>query len=216
VTNSAAYFTGTRNFSIQQALLRLGLFHLREIVIAVAFKCRIFEGGGHEHLMRKLWRNSAGTGAFAKEIALLLEGDPENAFLCGLLHDVGKPVVLLALVDLERELRQKLRIEELLDTLDDLHATVGVMIADQLALPPQVKEAISYYTRYNEAPSYADEAKVICLANRLSKFSLESGEFDEQEFRNHPIFADLDLTDGEINTLLTKREKVIQFVDAFQ
>ena len=43
-----------------------------------------------------------GHRAYAKEIARLRRSNVEGAFLCGLLHDIGKPVLLQTLVDIQR------------------------------------------------------------------------------------------------------------------
>ena len=53
-----------------------------------------------------LFGDSPGVDAFAKEIARMRRANVESAFLCGLLHDIGKPVILQALADLQRDITQ--------------------------------------------------------------------------------------------------------------
>ena len=215
VSNSAAYAAATNIISLQQALIRLGMVQLREIVVAVAFKSRIFHVPGQEALMKRLWRSSAGAAAYAKEIAQLRRQDVEKAFLCGLLHDVAKPVLLLALVDIQRELHQKFDLGEVLASLEDFPMRVGSIIAEELAVPPQIRETMLYYSKYNEAPTFREDAMQICLADRLSQFVFSSDKPDESTFLNHPVFEDMKLTDEETGALLAKRDEVIKFVDSF-
>ena len=184
-------------------------------VVAVAFKSRIFHVPGQEKLMKTLWRSSAGAAAYAKEIAQLRRKDIENSFLCGLLHDVAKPVILLALVDIQREMHKNFDLGATLSSFGEFQTKVGEIIADELALPPHIKETILYYSRYKDAPSFAEEAMLVCLADRLSYFAFAPDKADEAAFRNHPIFDDMKLSAEEIDALLAKREDVIQFVDSF-
>ena len=54
----------------------------------------VFRVPGYEPVLNQLWRHALASGAFAKEIARVRRLNVESAFLCGLLHSVGKPALL--------------------------------------------------------------------------------------------------------------------------
>lgn len=48
-----------------------------------------------------LWEHAVATAIYAKAIAPTGRTAPEGAYLCGLLHDIGRPLVLHLLVELQ-------------------------------------------------------------------------------------------------------------------
>ncbi len=91
VANSA-FYGGARNIqNLNQAILRLGLNAVRSIVVATSMKnvCKKF--GLAEKL---LWEQLIGSALASNIIAKRTRfSDPEDAFIGGLLHDVGKLVL---------------------------------------------------------------------------------------------------------------------------
>src|SRR5262245_31222855 len=98
IANSAAYAGGVACGSLPQAVSRLGMPSITDIAVAVAVQGAVFAGDGCGELFAQLWRHSVMTAFFSKEIARTRRRSAEVAFLCGLLHDIGK-AVLLANVD---------------------------------------------------------------------------------------------------------------------
>src|SRR6185503_16029782 len=91
LSNSAAYGSTEPIVSLSQAIARLGLSIVSEITLAVALKGRVFSVARFDAQIRVLWVHSAGAGIWAREIARMRRRNVEGAFLCGLLHDVGRP-----------------------------------------------------------------------------------------------------------------------------
>ncbi|MEN8165476.1 MAG: HDOD domain-containing protein, partial [Acidobacteriota bacterium] len=92
VANSAAYVGAVPCSSLQQAVSRLGLQMITEIAMAVSVRGRMFGNPRCAELLAALWKHSVLTAWFTKEIARAHGHNVEVAFLCGLLHDVGKAV----------------------------------------------------------------------------------------------------------------------------
>ena len=103
VANSPLYRPQVPIVSLQQAISRLGLTTLREIVITVSMQSRMFNVPSYATEARALWQHAAYTAAYASNIARRCRRNAESAFLGGLLHDVSKPVLLLALADLQTQ-----------------------------------------------------------------------------------------------------------------
>jgi HD-like signal output (HDOD) protein len=213
IANSPAYMPRTPIASLQHAVAMLGVNQLSEIAVTISLKSGAVKIPGHEADIRQLWRHALASGAYAKEIARMRRYNVESAYLCGLLHAVGKPVVLKTITTIAADMHIPLDPGAVTSFLDGYHARVGSLIASEWALPPQVAEAIAYYRNYEQAPSHKQDAMMTCLADRLATYLLVPDSFDDSTLRDHMIFADLNLYPNDIDTLLSLKEKVLNLVD---
>jgi len=213
IANSPAYMPRNPIVSLQHAVAMLGVSQLSEIAVTVSLKNGAVKIPGYEAEIRQLWRHALASGAYAKEIARLRRYNVESAYLCGLLHAVGKPVVLKTVTTIAAELHVRLEPSAVISFLDGYHSRVGALIAAEWVLPSQVAEAIAYYWAYEQAPAHRQEAMMVCLADRLATYILIPDSFDDSTFRDHSVFADLNLYPNDIDTLLSFKEKVLNLVD---
>jgi HD-like signal output (HDOD) protein len=213
VANSPAYMPRTPIMSLQHAVAMLGVNQLSEIAVTISLKSSAIQVPGYEADIQQLWRHALASGAYAKEIARLRRYNVESAYLCGLLHAVGKPVVLKAITTIATELHIPLTPSVVLAFLDSYHSRIGIMIAAEWSLPSQVAEAIAYYWVYEQAPSHRHEAMMTCLADRLATYILVPDSFNDSTLREHSVFTDLNLYPDDIDTLLSLKEKVLNLVD---
>ena len=213
IANSPAYMPRTPIASLQHAVAMLGVTQLSEIAVTISLKSGTVKIPGHETDVRQLWRHALASGAYAKEIARMRRYNVESAYLCGLLHTVGKPVVLKTVTTIAAEMHIPLESSVIIAFLDGYHSRIGSLIATEWALPPQVAEAITYYGIYEQAPSHRQEAMMTCLADRLATYILIPDSFDDHSLREHSVFADLNLYPNDIETLLGLKEKVLNLVD---
>jgi len=213
IANSPAYMPRNPIVSLQHAVAMLGVSQLSEIAVTVSLKNGAVKIPGYEAEIRQLWRHALASGAYAKEIARLRRYNVESAYLCGLLHAVGKPVVLKTVTTIAAELHVRLEPSAVISFLDGYHSRVGALIAAEWVLPSQVAEAIAYYWAYEQAPAHRQEAMMVCLADRLATYILIPDSFDDSTFRDHSVFADLNLYPNDIDTLQSFKEKVLNLVD---
>ena len=213
VANSPAYMPRTPIASLQHAVAMLGVNQLSEIAVTVSLKSGAVKIPGHEADIRQLWRHALASGAYAKEIARMRRYNVENAYLCGLLHAVGKPVVLKAVTTIAADMHISLDPGAITSFLDSYHARVGILIASEWTLPSQVAEVIAYYWVYEQTPSHKQEAMMTCLADRLATHLLVADSFDDNTLRDHSVFADLNLYPNDIDALLGLKEKILNLVD---
>ena len=199
--------------SLQQAVSRLGTRALGEIAFAVSLQSRVFDAPGYKDEVRSLWGHAVGAAAYAKEIARLRRGNVEGAFLCGLLHDIGKPIVLQVLVDVQNETGLRADPAVASAIMEAYHTHVGSLIATEWALPPHVAESIAYHHDYLVAPTCGEAVMVTRLADCLSYHVLTPDIFDEDSVRLHPVLADLNLYPDDVEALLAKREAVLCIID---
>lgn len=145
--------------SLKEAIQRLGINTLRDIVWQVVAGMRLFRVKGYTGVMERLQAHSVFTGCMARLIAARAGIAAEHAFLCGLLHDVGISGTLIALVEGEKNLPE---LSTLLAAIDGMHAQAGGMIAKLWGLSPAIEKAIEQHH-----PSSAEIARAPALASVL-------------------------------------------------
>ena len=216
VSNSAAYAPKEPIVSLRQAVSRLGVGTICEIAISIAVKGRVFRVPGHQVQVRELWIHSAAAGVYAKEIARQVGGDVESAFMCGLLHDVGKPIVMQTLIDEVRSRTENPIPPQVMDAAtSEFHELVGSMMARRWGLPEWIVESISHHHEYTEAKEFAGKVMITALANELCYWALND-DCNEKDFpAEHPVVRDLNLTGSDVMALLEKRGRVLEVVEAF-
>ncbi len=223
IANSPAYMPRSPVVSLQHAVAMLGITLLSEIAFTASLKVGAFQVPGYEDEVKQLWRHSLATGAFAKEVARAKRMNVESAYLCGLLHEIGKPVVLRTTTTIAREQSSKWvkALATILDNkshvktlIEGYHTRVGVLIAEKWSLPKQVAEAIQYYGDYEHTTSFRQECMLTFVADRLASHLLTPEEMPEDSLRDHPVFAELNLYPQDIDKLLTTKEQVLTIVNA--
>jgi HD-like signal output (HDOD) protein len=218
VANSPAIRPKMPIISLQQAVSRIGMRQITEIAFAISVKAKVFQSESHIDIVHDLWRYSVAAGLFAKEIARQRRRNVESTFLCGLLHNVGKPVILDALGVLEKKSGRKLPRADVLLALDSYHTDVGSQLAQEWALPPQTVEAIRYHEKYQEAPTFGEVTMTVNLALHLAKLAIESTEESWEEdlsaLQGLQVLEDLNLYPNDLQKLVDLTERIRETVEA--
>ena len=163
VVNTPAYAAATKLVSLDQAIGRLGFVTIKQILLVVASQARVFRVAGFETEVRATFAHCLATALYASEIAKHRKRLGDEAFMAGLLHDIGRPLLMQALVDLHREERLTLDPESAWPSVAAAHARVGGALADRWGLPPRVAEAVR---RHHSADN--ELSHLVALADRLA------------------------------------------------
>jgi putative nucleotidyltransferase with HDIG domain len=214
IANSPAYMPRSPVVSLQHAVAMLGMTLLSEIAFTASLKSGAFKAPGHEEDVKRLWRHSLASGAFAKEVARMRRVNVESAYLCGLLHEIGKPVVLQTATALAQAQCPTVEKSILYGWIDGYHSRVGTLIAEKWGLPKQVATAIQYYDDYDHAGSFRQECLLTCASDRLASHLLAPEDLPEESLRAQPVFAELNLYPNDIDQLLTTKDQVLAMVNA--
>src|SRR5262245_50827865 len=164
LANSPLYAPKVPIVSLQQAVSRLGMLKIREMALLVSCHAKVFRVPGCEARVRAIFKHSIAAAAYAREIARLRRWNVEEAFLCGLLHDAGKPVLLQTVVDVGKELGLGVEMGLVEDILDDAHAAVGGRMVTGWKLPERIGETITCHHKPEQAQSAAQTAMMTCMA----------------------------------------------------
>jgi len=183
IVNSAMYCFEREVSTLSHAITILGLETVRSILVAAAVQ-QIFPSGSarSKDLTTQLfWEHSLGAATAAKVIAACT-GYPivEEAFTCGLLHDIGKMALQKNRSMLYREILSEVYRGEATfhdaeqQTFGFTHAHVGALLAQKWHFPQQLVEATLYHHDCLAAPRHRTLAAIAALAD-ASMIFLEVG-----------------------------------------
>lgn len=214
VVASPVYSGRSQIVSLQQAVARLGVQKIREIALAIAFRVGVFKLKGFEGEISALFQHSVGAAMFAQEVARVTRRNVEDAFMCGLLHDVGKPVILQALVAILHEQRLRVPAAAVVAALGPLHCDVGGTLAESWGLPEAVEMSIRHHHSSTAPDAHVTGVRITALADELSRHAFEPERLPEAELRGHPALAPLELYPDMLDKVLSKAESIRQAAGA--
>jgi len=153
----------------------LGFAEVKALVLATSV-VRIFRGARKTSEVtlnpEYLWRHSLATGIAAREIAATVGMEAqEDLFTAGLLHDIGKLIMVLfmqkelwTVVRTAREQRIPMTQAEI-QKLGFTHADVGRVLLQRWQLPPRLQECVASHHAPEESSNYARDVAVVHLAD---------------------------------------------------
>jgi putative nucleotidyltransferase with HDIG domain len=208
IANSSLYAAPVPLVTIPQAVARLGISKIREAALLISCKSRVFRGTSDT--VRRLFKHSIAAATFAQELARMRRWNVEEAFLCGLLHDVGKPVLLQTLEDLQRDLGVSLDGESRDFAVQASHAAVGEALVKHWKLPARLGETILYHHDPASAPNCAQTAMMTQLADELAHVALGESARGDAGVRRHPVLEPLNVYPEELDALLARKDQVVE------
>jgi putative nucleotidyltransferase with HDIG domain len=149
IANSAFFSVRGKVGSLRAALVNIGIKAVRHIILTAT----LLETMGQKDraAVNSIWRHSSRTAAWAGNLGRRLRlPDPDEVFISGLLHDVGRLAILQYLPEYESLVRQRsARGENPLEAetavLGMTHAEVGAYLSRLWKLPESTSEAIAYH-----------------------------------------------------------------------
>ena len=146
--NSVAFAGLDEVTDLHHVVARLGMRATEQVVMAASVK-DVFNSPDptEAQMLRKLWSHASTVALASRRIAdLTSAADPEPSFLAGLLHDIGKVVVLRAVSEMKRQdPKRRLSDESLITLLDSLHLSVGEELFEAWDLPQAIREVARHH-----------------------------------------------------------------------
>lgn len=173
--NSAYYALSTKITDLRTAISLLGYREIRNLAMTVCMS-RLYETPGNHSTYRReaLWEHCVAVGAAARLVARVCgRGVPEEAYIAGLLHDLG---IILIDQSLRRHFCQIVSTisptvttcEAEQQVLSFDHALLGGFVASKWNLPDPVVDAIAYHHSSGEYTGpHRDLVQVVAIANYL-------------------------------------------------
>jgi len=175
IANSPAYGFGGEIRSVQHATVVVGLRALKNLAVSMAMG-EVFGNGPAVTVeaRQQLWSHALACGSIARTLAAKTNlAVPDEAFLSGVVHDVGK----LLLIDLKAdEYARMLSVETTKQTVDVevqafgvAHPYVGGECGRTWGLPDEVNDVILYHHAPDESDFGSGLVEVVCAANQLTR-----------------------------------------------
>ena len=163
---SPLYAARTRIRSLKEAVVRLGVRTVRDLVFEVALHQGVFGLAEYAETIEQIRRHSTVTAYISRIVCKHAKIDEEHAFLCGLLHDIGFAGLLFAVSNFEAEDSPPLI--QLWGEIDALHEQASRVITKLWNLPVELQEVVGHHHHLHTAET-SRVAAAIHIADRLSE-----------------------------------------------
>ena len=197
IVNSALYGLGRKITTLSEAVIFLGLDEVKKQALGVTMFKHMFKNGRTEQFDRLLfWRHSLAVAVLSLEIAKETgHNNPEEAYIAGLLHDVGKIFL---------DLQGKENYSEFIRTLStstDLvieserqhiglgHDEIGAYFCSLWELPEKLVAAVKYHHQPFAHLDLSDEDKTLISIVSLADFVCWTQGIGSFDFIRPPILA---------------------------
>jgi putative nucleotidyltransferase with HDIG domain len=211
MVNSPVYGFPGRISSVNQAVFLLGVNAVKGLLYGVT----VFD------LMQKtmigLWEHSLGCAIISRLVAKK-KGlkEPEETSIRGLLHDIGKVILVLQFPEeygtimSEAEAREVSIYEVENEYFSTSHATVGAWVADQWSFPKVLTDVIAYHHKPHLSKLAPMETAIVHFSDVLLRGRGFGFAGDYAVPPVHPSAWKLvDLSDSDIREILKEAEELL-------
>lgn len=206
-TVNSAFFAprnGRRITSIPEAIARLGLLQTQNVVLSAAMGQTIYHGP-HRELMLDLWQAALGGAVAFSLLSQIMDQNAELAFLVGLLHDVGKPVLANILDEVLTEATSELPYDTAVEEVFHLlHARAGAHIVGLWELPESFVRIIAHHHDRMPPADLKRNTGMLRLADLIYEHWLVEGEelHLSSSLLEHHLVDRLDIPVGRLERIL--------------
>ena len=190
VANSAAFNKNNKRIStITEAIVQLGFNEVRTVVVGYAVSSMLEKLQQNEYFdIKAYWVHSLAAGIASRMIAETVRyPNAEEAFIAGLLHDIGKLIISqLMPAEYGRVVQKVAAGSDYLSAEDDVlrvnHQVIGSWIAGRWQFPEILICAISQHHRDELAPDQRSKYKlidIVAVANQMANIIFSTAN------RNH-------------------------------
>ena len=124
---------------------------------------------------RMLWKHAVECGIAARRIAATVAyEDPEQAFISGILQDIGKVAILMLHPEKYKQIQKLKNTEKLTDLqaenqiLQTDHTHIGQLLMAKWHMPQEVQACIEFHHRPFETPDHRQLSSIVAYGNFLS------------------------------------------------
>jgi putative nucleotidyltransferase with HDIG domain len=226
LVNSAFYGFPRKITSIHQAIVILGFNTVKSMALGASiFKSKPVKGGKHNFDRNALWIHSVGVGTAAKILARQTGyKDLDEAFVAGLMHDVGKVVFDSHFPEEFKPVVWKVDEEDILilqaerEVMGIDHAEAGQILLSKWQLPLPIVGAVAYHHNLEKAPDdLAVLAAIVHLADIICrKLKIGSGGDTRIPHADRLAMKNLKLTTGKLEDVLKEVEANRATIELFK
>lgn len=232
VANSGYFNFPKTIYSLDRAIVILGFNLLRDIAVSLAIYS-VYNGfkGGGAFDVSSLWQHALKTGLILKTLADEYdESNKDLLYISGLLHDIGKLVLVETLAEDYNFIVEKSRQEdEPLPLIEKKflgfdHSQVGAALLGKWNLPEEVNVCVRHHhdpSEQSELMEHSPLVRLVYLGNILSNLidtenlTLEAIQEKEPEFNYHFSFKNEDFQ-NLLNIIRTELDGNQEYLRLFE
>lgn len=191
MVNSAFFGLPTHVSSALQAVNLLGLDTVQGLVLAAGLMGQFEKNADKAALVERIYAHSLRVGTLSQKIAKVLQLDNraiEDALMAGLLHDIGKLVLLIHLTEEQESIEQLAEIQGIpiiqaeLAVMGVTHAAVGAHLLSLWGLPDSIVESVAYHHTPGALPN--PRLSVLTAVYLASELIDTAGFPDSEQFEH--------------------------------
>ncbi len=209
-SNSVGSGASRKIESLSQAVAWLGFNTVAGTAYALSVQSGVFDVRGYQREVQGLWTHALASGFYGKAIGNHLGEDQDTAFLCGLLHEIGKPFVVHTVNQYQKDSANPIPWSAMLRLFKDSSKEVGRQLAVEWDFPDPVKEAIHLYPdhAYHRASSPTNSTVITNLAHHLATHLVDTEAESAEMVRVLPVVQALNIPEEVIESLLNLQETI--------
>jgi putative nucleotidyltransferase with HDIG domain len=217
MVNSAFYSLPTPIDTISRAVTVVGVNQLTSLAVGTSV-LNLFRDVPAEILdMEQFWKHSVACGLIARRLSRVTgRGDPERAFVAGLLHDIGQLILLKAAPDRAMAVLAHARTRDVLLFAEEKtllgfdHATLGGMLLRKWNFPFVLVSAVLEHHQPREKQKEAEPGLVHCAETLATGLGIgSSGEFFVQP-PDRRVWDSLELTPERIDEMVEDLDEELE------
>lgn len=223
LANSAFYGVPGRVGSIGDAVRILGVRTVWCVLTAAALHQQLRADGCPGFRFEHYWRHTMGAALAARGLALLLDHDPDEAFLAGLLHDVGQLVMATFSPEAAAKAIALAKADDSGPAVAESavlgfdHAELGALVSGHWHFPPTITRAIALHHMPEPAPpdGFISLSGLVHVADSMAHaLDLNADEAETVPPLAPQVWVGLPLSDTAVLQLLARTEEGVAHMSA--
>jgi HD-like signal output (HDOD) protein len=210
VANSAMFAPRVPIVGVRDAVVRLGLDNVCDIVMMIVSNSTMYRVKGFEKEVEMLRTRGLAAALASRSMSRLMRSDPADyAFLAGLMHDIGE-LVLLERCATQGGITPEMMADEnegpvIRATMARLHTELGAAVCRIWKLPPSVIDSALFHHNCRRGENRYLTTALVAAADRLTEHMGLRGQPEALDVED-PLFADIKLTPDQVRTVLSETE----------
>jgi putative nucleotidyltransferase with HDIG domain len=209
MVNSAFYSLPMQIDTISRAVTVVGVNQLTTLAVGTSVLSLFKDVPGDVLDMEQFWKHSVACGLIARRLSRITgRGDPERAFVAGLLHDIGQLILLQAVPERALAVLAHARTRDVLLYAEEKallgfdHATLGGMLLRKWNFPFVLVSAVLEHHQPREKQKEAEPGLVHCAETLVTGLGIgSSGEFFVQP-PDRRVWDAMELTPERIDEMV--------------
>ena len=219
VANSPMFAPRMPIVSVRDAIVRIGLSNVSDIVMMVVTSSTMFRIRGFDNHVAKVTSRFPATALAARLIASTLRLPVEAAFTAGLLHDIGDLILLDRCVKTGKVkpemVREPVFYGVIMDSLHANHTKVGAAVCTVWKLPSSTVEAAAHHHDY-KLGGHHFSANLVAAADTFAD-NMGIGVDNKRIIDPaEAVFRDLGLKGEQVTATLVQFAKLLPSVRIFK